>query len=142
MAAHAFDSIAYPVEPPGKSLADWEKVLLGVHAGGATSCGVALERMRRQGQRVEQLVLVTDEGENAAPLFKDAYAEYARELNVRPAVVIVKVGQQVTQGTPVGLEGSTGNSTGPHLHFELRIGQRPVDPTPYLPPGPPSAFRG
>jgi len=58
------------------------------------------------------------------------------------STTLVKVGQRVNQGTPVGLEGSTGNSTGPHLHFELRIGQRPVDPTPYLPPGGPSAFRG
>ena len=58
------------------------------------------------------------------------------------STALVKVGQTVTQGTVVGLEGSTGNSTGPHLHFELRIGQRPVDPTPYLPPGAPSAFRG
>jgi len=58
------------------------------------------------------------------------------------STALVKVGQKVTQGTVVGLEGSTGNSTGPHLHFELRIGQRPVDPTPYLPPGAPSAFRG
>jgi len=57
------------------------------------------------------------------------------------STALVKVGQTVTQGTVVGLEGSTGNSTGPHLHFELRIGQRPVDPTPYLPPGAPSAFR-
>jgi murein DD-endopeptidase MepM/ murein hydrolase activator NlpD len=55
---------------------------------------------------------------------------------------LVKVGQAVTQGQPVGLEGSTGNSTGPHLHFELRINQKPVNPTPYLPPGPPSAFKG
>ena len=55
---------------------------------------------------------------------------------------LVKVGQAVTQGQPVGLEGSSGNSTGPHVHFELRINQRPVDPTPYLPPGPPSAFKG
>ncbi len=55
---------------------------------------------------------------------------------------LVKVGQSVTQGQPVGLEGSSGNSTGPHLHFELRINQRPVDPTPYLPPGPPSSFKG
>jgi murein DD-endopeptidase MepM/ murein hydrolase activator NlpD len=58
------------------------------------------------------------------------------------STALVKVGQVVTQGTPVGLEGSTGNSTGAHLHFELRINQRPVDPTPYLPPGAPSPFRG
>jgi murein DD-endopeptidase MepM/ murein hydrolase activator NlpD len=55
---------------------------------------------------------------------------------------LVTVGQAVTQGQPIGLEGSSGNSTGPHLHFELRINQRPVDPMPYLPPGPPSSFKG
>lgn len=58
------------------------------------------------------------------------------------STALVKVGDTVTQGTAVGLEGSTGNSTGAHLHFELRINQKPVDPTPYLPPGQPSAFRG
>lgn len=58
------------------------------------------------------------------------------------STALVKVGDRVTQGTPVGLEGSSGNSTGAHLHFELRVNQKPVDPTPYLPPGQPSAFRG
>ncbi|HKB32269.1 MAG TPA: peptidoglycan DD-metalloendopeptidase family protein [Candidatus Dormibacteraeota bacterium] len=58
------------------------------------------------------------------------------------STALVKVGQPVAQGQPVGLEGSSGNSTGPHVHFELRINQRPVDPAPYLPPGPPSAFKG
>jgi murein DD-endopeptidase MepM/ murein hydrolase activator NlpD len=58
------------------------------------------------------------------------------------STAVVKVGDLVTQGQPVGLEGSTGNSTGAHLHFELRINQRPVDPAPYLPPGAPSAFKG
>ena len=54
---------------------------------------------------------------------------------------LVKAGQAVTQGTPVGLEGSSGNSTGPHLHFELRINQTPINPAPYLPPGAPSPYR-
>lgn len=56
------------------------------------------------------------------------------------STALVKVGQLVVQGQTIGLEGSTGNSTGPHLHFELRIKQQPIDPTPYLPPGAPSAY--
>jgi murein DD-endopeptidase MepM/ murein hydrolase activator NlpD len=55
---------------------------------------------------------------------------------------VVHVGDQVTQGQRIGLEGTTGNSTGPHLHFELRIDNKPVDPALYLPPGPPNDFRG
>ncbi len=47
--------------------------------------------------------------------------------------VAVGVGQQVWRGETLGGAGSTGNSTGPHLHFELRYGDRPVDPHIYLP---------
>ena len=47
--------------------------------------------------------------------------------------VEVSVGQQVQSGDRIGAVGSTGWSTGPHLHFELRIDGRAVDPTPYLP---------
>jgi murein DD-endopeptidase MepM/ murein hydrolase activator NlpD len=45
----------------------------------------------------------------------------------------VEVGDKVLRGQRVGLEGSTGWSTGAHVHFELRVNDAVVDPLPYLP---------
>ncbi|CAN5723620.1 hypothetical protein BH18ACT15_BH18ACT15_13960 [soil metagenome] len=45
----------------------------------------------------------------------------------------VTVGQHVARGQVIGLVGSTGYSTGSHLHFEVRIRSQPVDPMGYLP---------
>lgn len=47
--------------------------------------------------------------------------------------ILVKDGDYVTAGEGISLSGSTGNSTGPHLHFEIRVNGKTVDPQSYLP---------
>jgi len=44
----------------------------------------------------------------------------------------VRQGQYVTKGQAVGTVGSTGRSTGNHVHYEVRVNGRPVDPTDYF----------
>jgi murein DD-endopeptidase MepM/ murein hydrolase activator NlpD len=49
------------------------------------------------------------------------------------SVLFVKVGDRVQVGQRVALSGQSGHATGPHVHFEVRKGQVPRDPLPYLP---------
>jgi murein DD-endopeptidase MepM/ murein hydrolase activator NlpD len=50
--------------------------------------------------------------------------------------VEVSEGDGVSRGVLIGYVGSTGRSTGPHLHFELRLGDRPINPRRFLPQQP------
>ena len=65
-------------------------------------------------------LVVIDHGGGVAT----AYAHNSR--------IIVSSGQSVGQGAVIAYSGSTGHSTGPHVHFEVRIGGSAVDPLPYL----------
>jgi murein DD-endopeptidase MepM/ murein hydrolase activator NlpD len=59
------------------------------------------------------------------------YAHLDNALGLR-----VQVGQVVAAGQIIGYEGVTGNTTGPHLHFEVRVNEIWVNPLTYLPPEP------
>jgi hypothetical protein len=87
---YAFDTVAYPIERGGNDLASWERALAGIKAGGGTSCGAALEYMRLKKQYVEQIILVTDEGENTVPLFAPTLAKYREAVKADPTVCIVR----------------------------------------------------
>lgn len=89
---YAFDTLPYPVKAQGSDLSDWERAFKLIKAGGGTSLGCALEVMRQRQQKVDQIILVTDEGENTTPYFAETYQRYCREFDILPNVVIVRVG--------------------------------------------------
>ena len=75
--------------------------------------------------------------------FQNQYAGYGNVVLLRHgndlatlyahlARMDVRVGERVEQGELVGRAGCTGSCTGQHLHFEVRIAGKPVNPMPYL----------
>jgi hypothetical protein len=88
----AFDGETFEVKATGVERSAWEQAFRMVRANGNTSIGAPLDRLARERHYVEQVVVITDMGENSAPLFHEAYAQYVRELGVGPQVTIVAVG--------------------------------------------------
>lgn len=60
------------------------------------------------------------------------HSTHRETLYAHMSRILVTAGQAVEKGDVIGRVGSSGHSTGPHLHFEVLEGGRPVDPYPYL----------
>ena len=73
-----------------------------------------------------EVVIASEEGDYGKHLkiqIGDVSIIYAHCNNL-----YVKQGDQISQGQEIAEVGTTGNSTGPHLHFEIRISERTIDP--------------
>ena len=90
--------------------------------------------MSGMGDRREQGsydVVVVGGGSAGSALANRLTADGTTTVYAHLSKVLVR-GGRVSAGTAVGLSGNTGHSTGPHLHFEVRVGDTPVDPRAWL----------
>lgn len=88
-----FDTMAREIKAKGTEMTDWAKAFQHVTAGNCTSVGAGIAALAMKKQRVEQIVIVTDEGENNSPYCDRAYEQYVEALGNRPDVVLVRVGR-------------------------------------------------
>jgi murein DD-endopeptidase MepM/ murein hydrolase activator NlpD len=79
------------------------------------------------------IVISTAWGGGYGNLIKIQHADNVQTWYAHLSAFSVQPNQRVQAGERVGSVGSTGNSTGPHLHFEVRVNGTPRDPAPWLP---------
>lgn len=96
---YAFDTMPYQLTANGTDLASWERAFRGIKADGATHNGAPLMAMQRAKQAVEQIFMITDEGENRSPTFNKALHEYAANLGIEvPSVFVLRAGSRLSWG--------------------------------------------
>ena len=89
------------------------------------------QRSVRIRESLEQAERVRQQAQQAQADFQ-VQIEQARREGQEIVAQASKIGEQVKIGQVIGLVGSTGRSTGPHLHYETRIDGEAVDPQKFL----------
>ena len=129
---------------PGSGRHRW-RVATWSAARGPATCPPLVSRTPVRTSRSSIGTAVRSTNDGIVEVSKDLNGSYGRYLVIRdradPKVAVyyahlsvrgVRVGQQVSAGQVIGRTGSTGNSSGPHLHYEIRIDGNPVNPMPFL----------
>jgi murein DD-endopeptidase MepM/ murein hydrolase activator NlpD len=104
----------------------WGSFHSGIDLGVAYGTGVAAAASG-------QVVLASYSGYGYGYYVIVRHGDGSETLYAHLSAIYVSLGQYVGQGEIIGAVGCTGWCTGPHLHFEVRIGGTPVDPLAYLP---------
>jgi len=87
---YAFDVISYPIQAKGREYKDWDSAFRGINAHGGTVPSAAINALMRNNQRVEQIILITDEGENHYQNYRQSLDAYCAQMNVKPYTYIVR----------------------------------------------------
>jgi hypothetical protein len=87
----AFDTMAHRIQAEGNAMSDWEKAFVPVRSHGGTSIGVALDSLIRRKVYVDQIVVITDEGENNGPYFHEVFPNYVKAMGVVPSITIIRM---------------------------------------------------
>jgi murein DD-endopeptidase MepM/ murein hydrolase activator NlpD len=145
------ESLVEPHKKPEEEIdgtSPWSQVL-GGPAHLTSEFGIRRDPMTRRWVEHEGVDIAAPEGTTITPLrsgevvYSGWQSGYGKMVVVRhddgtetvyghSSKLLVQTGQRVTEGTPLAEVGSTGRSTGPHLHFEVRKNGHAVDPIPYL----------
>lgn len=80
----------------------------------------------------EGVVVFTGNGGPYGNLTQVQHSDGVQTWYAHQSLIIAKVGQHVKPGQVIGAVGATGNTTGPHLHLEVRVGGASTDPRPWL----------
>jgi hypothetical protein len=98
-----------------KKMPEWERAFSKIHANGWTSIGCPIKVMTTANQRAQNIVVISDEGENTAPHFVTTIRDYMRVFSIMPNIVIIRVGnwtdqlEQELRGAKIGYQAVTFN---------------------------------
>ena len=87
----AFDNMAKEIKAQGTGMTAWEKAFKPIRSDGGTSMGVALDFLIRKNYSVEQILVITDEGEGHTPKFVNVLPKYVKKFKTTPNITIIYI---------------------------------------------------